>query len=215
MENLRFVKDEITAKAFRFYYIDADDRPLSFREVVNRWADKNGDGSLFRAFHCQVLSGVPFQAYRWETPVVDLDRFDLQFEFVVLDDPELDRPEDRSAFSRHFDAAAENQAVVVFESLGRDAVLVAPTPGGGHVNHCHLASFLHTCDARQESHLWYHVGKAMLDRVSDVPVWLSTAGGGVPWLHMRLDSTPKYYGCLLYTSPSPRDRTRSRMPSSA
>ena len=25
----------------------------------------------------------------------------------------------------------------------------------------------------------------------------------------------KYYGCLLYTSPSPRDRTRSRMPSSA
>ena len=24
-----------------------------------------------------------------------------------------------------------------------------------------------------------------------------------------------FYGCLLYTSPSPRDRTRSRMPSSA
>ena len=24
-----------------------------------------------------------------------------------------------------------------------------------------------------------------------------------------------YYTCLLYTSPSPRDRTRSRMPSSA
>ena len=26
---------------------------------------------------------------------------------------------------------------------------------------------------------------------------------------------PLYYFCLLYTSPSPRDRTRSRMPSSA
>ena len=26
---------------------------------------------------------------------------------------------------------------------------------------------------------------------------------------------PLYKGCLLYTSPSPRDRTRSRMPSSA
>ena len=25
----------------------------------------------------------------------------------------------------------------------------------------------------------------------------------------------KFYNCLLYTSPSPRDRTRSRMPSSA
>ena len=27
--------------------------------------------------------------------------------------------------------------------------------------------------------------------------------------------TAKFNGCLLYTSPSPRDRTRSRMPSSA
>jgi len=26
---------------------------------------------------------------------------------------------------------------------------------------------------------------------------------------------PELNGCLLYTSPSPRDRTRSRMPSSA
>ena len=25
----------------------------------------------------------------------------------------------------------------------------------------------------------------------------------------------RFYACLLYTSPSPRDRTRSRMPSSA
>ena len=28
-------------------------------------------------------------------------------------------------------------------------------------------------------------------------------------------TTGKIYSCLLYTSPSPRDRTRSRMPSSA
>ena len=30
-----------------------------------------------------------------------------------------------------------------------------------------------------------------------------------------VDFGPNYDGCLLYTSPSPRDRTRSRMPSSA
>ena len=29
------------------------------------------------------------------------------------------------------------------------------------------------------------------------------------------DKVARYLGCLLYTSPSPRDRTRSRMPSSA
>ena len=35
-------------------------------------------------------------------------------------------------------------------------------------------------------------------------------------LQLREKQKAKYtYGCLLYTSPSPRDRTRSRMPSSA
>ena len=38
---------------------------------------------------------------------------------------------------------------------------------------------------------------------------LTTTSGDVT-LHM-----PRLKGCLLYTSPSPRDRTRSRMPSSA
>ena len=31
----------------------------------------------------------------------------------------------------------------------------------------------------------------------------------------QVQNVEKYYTCLLYTSPSPRDRTRSRMPSSA
>ena len=34
-------------------------------------------------------------------------------------------------------------------------------------------------------------------------------------LHKELQATMIYVTCLLYTSPSPRDRTRSRMPSSA
>ena len=44
------------------------------------------------------------------------------------------------------------------------------------------------------------------------------AGGVVhPGADRRVDGDPvdSYHGCLLYTSPSPRDRTRSRMPSSA
>ena len=45
--------------------------------------------------------------------------------------------------------------------------------------------------------------KAAFDYCLKHPLWrLST-------------QTHKYIGCLLYTSPSPRDRTRSRMPSSA
>ena len=33
----------------------------------------------------------------------------------------------------------------------------------------------------------------MQQRVSASPLWLSTAGMGVSWLHLRLDSRPKNY----------------------
>ena len=38
---------------------------------------------------------------------------------------------------------------------------------------------------------------------------------GVVFTRNPSDGSNDVYGCLLYTSPSPRDRTRSRMPSSA
>ena len=43
--------------------------------------------------------------------------------------------------------------------------------------------------------------------------WFSRAEGALRGWNMG--GTAQYFYCLLYTSPSPRDRTRSRMPSSA
>ena len=39
----------------------------------------------------------------------------------------------------------------------------------------------------------------MLPKRGDAPTWVSTAGGGVAWLHVRLDSAPKYYTHRPYT----------------
>ena len=53
---------------------------------------------------------------------------------------------------------------------------------------------------------------------SNMPQWtqidLATATIGAALVPLYSTSTPDQI-CLLYTSPSPRDRTRSRMPSSA
>ena len=38
---------------------------------------------------------------------------------------------------------------------------------------------------------------------------------GLGWISGKVTKINNQNGCLLYTSPSPRDRTRSRMPSSA
>ena len=60
------------------------------------------------------------------------------------------------------------------------------------------------------------MAKWWLDRYTgEGPYFLQV---GIPGPHPPYDPTQDYldmYACLLYTSPSPRDRTRSRMPSSA
>ena len=47
--------------------------------------------------------------------------------------------------------------------------------------------------------------------------WKGPYGGVPAWSKVNPADFPAAYAvaCLLYTSPSPRDRTRSRMPSSA
>jgi hypothetical protein len=54
----------------------------------------------------------------------------------------------------------------------------------------------------QKHELWQAVGKAMDARLGPKPIWLSTAGMGVAWLHVRLDSRPKYYGFDEYKDPA-------------
>ena len=44
---------------------------------------------------------------------------------------------------------------------------------------------------------------------------IKEAGYSHPHGYVRLQTTDKTWTCLLYTSPSPRDRQKSRMPSSA
>ena len=47
------------------------------------------------------------------------------------------------------------------------------------------------------------------------PFFIMPAVNAVLWINMILDPVLGLNGCLLYTSPSPRDKRQSRMPSSA
>jgi len=198
--NWQFHRNEISSNVLRYCYLDSESRVLTFKDVIDLWADIVKGGNLFRGFHCQVLSDIPFTAYKWETPVVDTARLERPFEFVALNAPRLEREEDRAAFQNQFDAFEDDGAIVSFPNLGKDAILVVPRPSSREVNHCHLASFLRTCNAADESALWRQVGLSLTERISDKPVWLNTAGGGVAWLHIRLDDQPKYYGYREFTS---------------
>jgi hypothetical protein len=150
----------------------------------------------FRTFFISLLADAPFAGFRWETPPTTSTTADRPFEFVVLDAPRIDRTPDTRAFAERFQSAHSGERVIAFPNLGNDAVLVVPLPMDQRpaADYVHLAAFVRRAPAEQVHELWRVVGAALEARLSDQPVWLSTAGMGVAWLHVRLDSRPKYYG---------------------
>ncbi len=160
----------------------------SWADVIQAWRTSEG----FRQFFGSMLAGTPYSAFRWETPAVASSTMGRPFECVLLDSPRLDRRPDPKAFAEHFDDGGPS--VVSFANLGRDAVMVVPRPEGNPIAYGHLAAFLRRGPPEQCDALWRMVGEAMKARICAKPVWLSTAGAGVAWLHVRLDDRPKYYG---------------------
>jgi hypothetical protein len=162
---------------------------MRFADVIGQWRHN----AAFRAFWTASLRTVPFEAYCFEVPPLMRNTLDRPFECVLVENPALARTApDPAPFAAHFRHNPGCQAIV-FENLGRDAVLVAPCPRGDSQLYTHLATFMQRAPLSQVGELWRLTAEALETRLGDAPVWLSTAGLGVYWLHVRLDSRPKYY----------------------
>lgn len=169
----------------------ADGHCMSYRQVLRGWADQ----AEFRECFMQQIRRAPFTALRWETPAICLERAQREFECVLLDSPALDVVADSRDFLDYLQGDA---AVVDFSNLGGDARLVVPGCLSGTANYCHLAAFHRSAPIAQQHALWQRVAACVEPCLSDRPLWVSTAGGGVDWLHVRLDERPKYYAYSPY-----------------
>jgi hypothetical protein len=78
-------------------------------------------------------------------------------------------------------------------NLGGDATLIVPREQADVACYPHLAAFVRGAPLTQQHDLLQKTGAALAQRLRDTPIWVSTSGLGVSWLHVRLDSRPKYY----------------------
>jgi len=171
--------------------VNATTMPLSanasWRQVLEDWRQ---GGALSDALGAQ-LASAPYAAFFWECPPLTLGTLSEPFECVLVQSKRLAQVTANPA--PFFGKFRQGEAVAVFDNLGKNARLVAPCPGHPEANYTHLAVFERSAPPEQRRALWRAVGEEATARVSTRPMWISTSGLGVYWLHIRIEGRPKYY----------------------
>lgn len=163
---------------------------LNYGEAIQLWQRSQA----FRAFFMGLLKEAPFEAYFWETPSLTQATVTQPFEFVLVESLALSHKQPNPhAFNQHFTAAPPEAPTVTFANLGRDATLVVPCPQAIESVYTHIAQFTRQAPDQQQQVLWQQVGLAITQKLGPNPIWVSTSGLGIFWLHVRLDNRPKYY----------------------
>ncbi len=171
--------------------ITSDGVVLAYSTVLDLWREDE----KFRSFFTKVLASSPFDGFRWETPAISKSTVERPFEFVLINSPGFcARETDTYAYARYFTDNDCNAGIVTFANLGGDATLVAPSPRTSNTAYGHLAAFVRDAPAPQRDSIWRILSAQVHSKLGRKPIWISTAGGGVAWLHVRIDSRPKYYG---------------------
>lgn len=180
--------------------LGSDGAPLDRAGFLARLGADADEG--LRAALTRAVREAPWPALCWECPPVHAAADGRPAAFVLVESPALARSvADPGPFASAFrDRSA--RPFVDFPNLGRDARLVAPRPGvAGDATH--LAAFLRSATDAVADQLWRAVAEAVRGARAEGPAprWLSTAGLGVSWLHVRVDTVPKYYRYRTWADP--------------
>jgi hypothetical protein len=171
-----------------------DDSPLSFSDYFTALSDDMS----FITWYTELLAGSNLISFFWEHPPLTVAAMELPAEFVLTDAPSLTGLRaNQATFSNQFEGASPD-SILVFDNLGGDATLVVPHTPDDTRNCAHISPFVRAASAKLVCEFWQTVAQTVIDSVSEQPLWLSTSGLGVSWLHVRLDSQPKYYQYLPY-----------------
>lgn len=172
-----------------------DKKPLSYEKVVHYWQDN----FEFRVFYFSILEDAPFEAFFWENPPITKLNSQQAYEFVLVNSPQLSGIVANSrTFQAQWTAATAGQTVVAFENLSGDAELIAPCPLVSHAIYAHFATFIRQAPEDQKHDLFMLLAASLRHSIRNQPLWVSTSGLGVYWLHIRLDTRPKYYTYQAY-----------------
>lgn len=192
--NIKIIGQNNNTVRFR---LQQDEQYLSFEEVFELW-ENNPD---FTEFYTTELIKLDYQAFYWEHPALQTAFLQKRYECILQRSKPLEYlPSNENAFK---DYLFEKAQVVDVMNLGKNARLVVPTKKTNKAIYNHLGKFIRLAEKEQITEVFKRVGKKIFEEIEQQKVvWLNTAGLGVIWLHIRMDTRPKYYKTKKYKDPS-------------
>lgn len=181
------IKEEEIQSGITKYKITKNGTFLSYKD----WIAHIKESTEFIEFYINALRSSTYKGYFWEVKPITENGINETFEFVLVDSKTLPNiVANDSSFKKYF---KEGEEVITFPNLGGDAQLIVPTQISESSNYNHLATFVRKAPLTQVIHFWEKVAEEYEKLIGTETKWLSTAGLGVYWLHVRVDSRPKYY----------------------
>jgi hypothetical protein len=172
---------------------------LSFKSFFNLMSSDRD----FQRFLSNLLRETGISSYILEMPPVSSSSQENPAEFAILPTPRMTGLPDREVYKEYFDTpTALSKGVVSFLSLGKDALLIVPVPVDENSDYKDLKSFFNNASPKQQDTVWGELATQVLNHIGERPIWISVAGGGIPWLHFRIDACPKYYRYAPYRNRS-------------
>lgn len=203
---------------YQFNWEGNSNRKVTYAEFIDLLKSKDKD--FLQTFKEALDDGnKELKAYFWECPpVLKATKNVRPFEFVLTKSETLRSiKQSYSSFNEHF-IGNLNDTVVSFPNLGRDATLVVPVPQKSgddiptdynlnwqkdtkELDYKSISSFTKNAPLEDQKEFWQKVANDLerdLNNDESSPKWLSTHGLGVYYLHVRIDSRPRYYSCEEY-----------------
>ena len=132
------------------------------------------------------------KSFFWETSPIN-NKMNNEFDEKFIESDILNKMKQNYLSFEDKIKKTNNKNVLSFYNLSKTSKLVIPYPKKGK-KFTTLKQFMDNASLKQQKLFWKKVVssiKSMLKKYDKV--WISTHGTGVPYLHVRIDTYPKYY----------------------
>lgn len=157
---------------------------MNWKDILHNW--KNG---IFHTYPKR-YEGTE-KRFQWNTSVLKNNGNTIFKEKYKMNN-KLPKKQNYKAFKEHI-KKSNNKYVTTFPNLNGDTILIVPIPRPGK-NYATLKDFVDNAPKIQQKEFWKKVAQVSKKQMKKFEsVWVSAHGLGVPYLHIRVCSMPKYY----------------------